>query len=63
MCEFFDIVDVKSERVKFNVEFDVAKFVMKKRFDFSLIELKNNRDFVMMFKINFYFRIFDEMML
>ena len=63
MCKNFDVVDVNNKCVKLDVKFDIAKFVIKKRFDFLLIELKNDRDFFIMFKINFHFRIFDEIML
>lgn len=54
-----EVFDVK----KHDSIVDVAKLVLKKRFVFLLIEIKNDRDFVIKQKVNFYFRTYDEVML
>ena len=58
----FDVVNVKNECIKLDIKLDVAKFVMKKRFDFLLIEYKNDFD-VMKREKDFHFRVNEKVML
>ena len=58
MCKAFDVVDVKNECVKLDVEFDVAKF---ERFDFLLIENENDFDSIIKREVDFHFRIMKKM--
>ena len=60
MREIFDVVDVKSECVKPDVELNVAKF---ERCNFLLIEFESDFDLVIKLEINFHLRTCENVML